>query len=125
MMISLKYSAGVLRWGMAVVFLWLGVNAFVNPTYWLTAYLPKLIATAASNLGLAGSQFAYVGGVFLIVTGISLITEIFIVPFCFAGIIMLVLSSVSSNVLEITIRNVGLIAGLIFLIMKPDIKQRY
>lgn len=95
MVFSTKYSYFVLRVGLAIVFFWLGITTFFHP---------------APIFHLASSQIIYVSGIFEVLIGLSLVTGVFSKFFSLIGIVFLVG----------TIRDAGLIGGLLAVFLWPD-----
>lgn len=63
-----KLGPIVLRFGMALVFLWFGFSQIFNPDQWVS-FLPgflEVFPISASNFVLANGSFEVIGGVFLI-----------------------------------------------------------
>ena len=61
---SLRYSNLFLRFGLAAVFIWFGVDKFINPEYWLNAWIPQNIVSLASKAGISGTDVVYASAIF-------------------------------------------------------------
>lgn len=120
---SLKYSHLVLRIGLALVFLWFGIDKFIHPGYWADAWLPGSVAGIIERAGLSRNEFMYLNGIFEIVVGTSIISTIFIRFFATAAVVFLLSVFLFHGFNEIVIRDFGLIGGLLALIFWPD--RRY
>lgn len=120
---SLKYSHLALRIGLALVFLWFGIDKFLHPGYWADAWLPNSIAAFVERMGISRNEFMYLNGIFEIIVGTSIISTIFLRVFAAAAIVFLLSVSIFHGFNEIIVRDLGLIGGLVALILWPD--RRY
>lgn len=109
-----------MRIGLAAVFLWFGGDKFVYPNYWLTAWIPLWLQSLGEGLGIPGRQLVYVIGVFEILVGLSLLINFLIRSFSFLAIIFLIILAIGSSFSEVTVRDFGLIGGLMALIFWPE-----
>lgn len=114
-----SYSNISIRIGLAVVFLWFGVGKFINPSYWLNAWVPHTVITLLPKFRLSGMDFIYLNGIFEILIGLSLISGLGLRFFSFLGIIFLFVVLLFNGVSEVTIRDVGLMGGLLSLLFWP------
>ena len=119
---SLKYSNLILRLSLAIVFFWFGIDKFLHPDYWVNAWVPQSIASFAENFKIRPMDLIYMSGVFEVLVGTSLVTDIFITFFSFAGIIFLGSIMLFSGFSEVLVRDVGLMGVFLSLIFWP--KQR-
>ena len=119
---SLKYSNLVLRLSLAIVFFWFGIDKFLHPDYWVNAWVPQSIALFAENFKIRPIDIIYISGVFEVLVGISLATDIFIIFFSFAGLIFMGSIMLFSGFSEVLVRDVGLMGMFLSLIFWP--KQR-
>jgi len=117
---SFKYSQLCLRLGLAAVFLWFGIHKFINPTYWLNAWIPENVQTAVAYFKLSGTDFIYILGIFEVLVGTSLISTIFIRLFSVLAIIFLAVIFITNGFSEIVVRDLGLIGGFAALIFWPQ-----
>lgn len=113
------YSNLAIRIGLAVVFLWFGVGKFINPGYWLNAWVPHTVMALLPKFRLSGMDFVYLNGIFEVLIGLSLISGLGLRFFAFLGIIFLFLVLLFNGVSEVTIRDVGLMGGLLSLLFWP------
>ena len=67
-----KYAPVVLRWGMALIFFWFGVNQILNPIQW-TSYLP----TWTAGLPISSIRFVLMNGWFEIVGATLLVLGVY------------------------------------------------
>lgn len=109
---SAKYSYLALRLGLAAVFLWFGIDKIIHSSYWLNAWM-------------APSQFIYLCGVFEILTGVSLATDIFSKFFSALAVLFLVGAAIFISSGDVTARDVGLIGGLIAVFLWPAPRNRF
>ena len=121
---SLYLSNLFVRFGLAIVFLWFGIDKFFHPIYWLNAWVPKWFVQLVGNIGLNGVNLVYLIGVFEVVVGISLISGVFIKPLSFLGVIFLVSILIFTGIDEVTVRDIGLIGGFLSLIVWPTKNRR-
>src|SRR3989338_6025712 len=104
MIFSTKYSYLALRIGLAIVFFWFGGDKFFHPDYWLQAWVPSWAVGFASYVGVSGTQFVYINGIFEVLIGVSLISGVFMRFFSLLGAIFLICIAAVSGVTEIIIR---------------------
>ncbi len=117
---SLRYSNIFLRLGLAAVFIWFGVDKFLNPQYWLSAWIPQSVLTVASGVGLSGMDVVYSSGVFELLVGASVLSNIFIKIFSVLAIVFLVTVLFTFGVSEVIVRDLGLIGGFLALLFWPE-----
>lgn len=117
---SVRYSQLALRIGLAAVFLWFGIDKFLHPLYWVHAWVPPWVVPMVIKVGLTTVQFVYLLGVFEVLVGLSFLTGVFIRMFAFLALLFLVLIAVTTGLTEITVRDVGLIGGLVSLAIWPE-----
>ncbi|OGN02650.1 MAG: hypothetical protein A2655_02965 [Candidatus Yanofskybacteria bacterium RIFCSPHIGHO2_01_FULL_43_42] len=120
---SLRYSNLFLRLGLATVFIWFGVDKFLNPQYWLSAWISQGILSVASKAGLGGMDVVYASGVFELLVGASVLSNIFIKTFSFLALMFLVAILFTFGINEVVIRDVGLIGGFLSLFFWPERKR--
>ena len=117
---SLWYSNLFLRLGLAAVFIWFGVDKFINPEYWLSAWIPQNIVLLASKIGISGVSVVYASAIFELLVGTSVLSNIFIKVFSVLAIIFLVAVLLFFGVSEVLIRDLGLIGGFLALLFWPE-----
>ncbi|OGN01287.1 MAG: hypothetical protein A3I26_02240 [Candidatus Yanofskybacteria bacterium RIFCSPLOWO2_02_FULL_43_10] len=120
---SLRYSNIALRLSLAVVFFWFGIDKFFHPEYWVNAWVPQSISLFAADFKIRPIDIIYVSGVFEILVGTSLATNIFIVLFSSLAVLFLGGIIFFNGFSEILIRDIGLMGALLSLIFWP--RQRY
>jgi uncharacterized membrane protein YphA (DoxX/SURF4 family) len=122
---SLKYSNLFLRLSLAFVFIWFGVDKFINPTYWVNAWFPESAASLLAFFGLDKNGFMITTAVFEILVGVSILSSIFIKFFTFLAIIFLSLIFIFFGFNEVLVRDIGLIGGLLALLFWPSNRPIY
>ncbi|OGN13065.1 MAG: hypothetical protein A3C71_00430 [Candidatus Yanofskybacteria bacterium RIFCSPHIGHO2_02_FULL_43_15c] len=119
MFTSVKASFWFLKIGLAAVFLWFGIDKFIHPTYWLNAWVPAGFISFSSRFNLDGNQFVFLLGIFEVLVGISLLTDVLVKFFSFLAILFLVSVFFIAPLNEVIIRDVGLIGGLLAILFWP------
>ena len=119
---SLKYSNLILRLSLAIVFFWFGIDKFLHPDYWVNAWVPQSVALFAENFKIRPLDIIYMSGVFEVLIGTSLATDIFITFFSFSGLVFMGSIMLFSGFSEVLVRDVGLMGVFLSLIFWP--KQR-
>ena len=117
---SLRYSNLFLRFGLAAVFIWFGVDKFINPEYWLNAWIPQSIISLASKAGISGTDVVYTSGIFELLVGASVLSNIFIKIFSVLAIIFLLTVLLFFGLSEVLVRDFGLIGGFLALLFWPE-----
>ena len=120
MIFSTKYSGWVLRIGLAVVFFWFGIDKFFHPDYWLNAWVPQWVVPFAARFGVTAVQLIYINGIFEVLIGLSLLTGVFMRFFSLLGVLFLLAIMVFIGLNEITVRDVGLMGGLLAIVVWPE-----
>ncbi len=123
MLQSLKLSHLLLRFGLAAVFLWFGIDKFIHPNYWIDAWLPQSVASIIEGLGLGAEEFMYLNGIIEVLIGTSLVSGLLMRLFASFGIGIMVLAMIFHGFNEILVRDLGLIGGLLAIIFWPDRRQ--
>ena len=116
---SLKYSNLVLRLSLAIVFFWFGIDKFFHPDYWVNAWVPQSVISLTENFGIRPIDIIYISGVFEILVGTSLVTNIFIVFFSSAALLFLVNIMLFNGINEVLVRDIGLMGALLSLVFWP------
>src|SRR3989344_9353423 len=117
---SLRNAHLLIRIGLAIVFLWFGMDKFIHPAYWLNAWVPDAFVSFLARLKLSGTDFIYLGGIFEVLVGVSLVSGFFIKYFSVAAVLFLMVVLVTTLDLthtfsEILVRDIGLIGALLAL----------
>jgi uncharacterized membrane protein YphA (DoxX/SURF4 family) len=123
----MSYSANLshlfLRLGLTFVFLWFGIDKFVNPGYWINAWVPLWFQGILASLGIETLNFIYINGIFEIVIGLGFLFNLFVKFFAFLAILFLLLVVFSFGLNEVTVRDVGLAGGVLALLFWNDRKK--
>ena len=102
-------SFHILRVGLAITFLWIGILIFKNPEAWGGYLEPWAVGLLPVPL-----NEAMIGTAILdIAIGALLLADIFTWLAAFIGAIHLVIVLTVSGITDITVRDIGLLAGLI------------
>ncbi|MEK7139053.1 MAG: DoxX family membrane protein [Patescibacteria group bacterium] len=117
---SIKYSNLFLRLGLSAVFIWFGIDKFINPQYWLSAWVPQDILQIVSRLGINGLDIIYVSGVFELLVGVGVLSNMFTKTFSFLAILFLSTIFLTFGISEVIIRDLGLIGGFLALLFWPE-----
>ena len=105
------------------MFLWFGIDKFIQPQYWVDAWMPQWAQQFAQGIGMSASNAIFLGGIFEVLVAISLVTGFFSRIFASAAIVFLVAVLASSGLNEVVVRDIGLIAALVALVIWPE--RRY
>jgi uncharacterized membrane protein YphA (DoxX/SURF4 family) len=116
---SPKYSYLALKLGLAVVFLWLGVDKFLHPSYWMNVWVSPLATGLVDYLKISSDQLVYLSGVFEILVAVSLIAGIFPKFFSILVVLSLINTIIFNGLNEATVVNVGLIGGFVAVFLWP------
>ncbi len=117
---SLRCSNLFLRLGLAAVFIWFGVDKFLNPQYWLSAWVPQSTLALASKLGVNGLDIVYASGVFELLVGVSVLSNIFVKMFSVLALAFLVTVLFTFGLSEVIVRDFGLMGGFLSLLFWPE-----
>jgi uncharacterized membrane protein YphA (DoxX/SURF4 family) len=117
---SIKLAHLILRGGLAIMFLWFGIDKFIHPQYWIDAWLPASIVVLVGKIGFTSVNFMYLIGIMEVFVAVSLISTLFMRFFAVAAVVFLLMTIVFHGFNEILIRDIGLIGGLLALVVWPD-----
>lgn len=120
---SIRFSNLLLKLGLATVFLWFGIHKFIDPQYWVNAWIPGWFPGVLDKFGLTPMNFIYINGVFEILIGLSFITGVGVRLFAFLAAIFLVtviLIFGLGGFNEIVVRDIGLLGGMLSLLFWPE-----
>ena len=120
MISSLRYSNLFLRLGLAAVFIWFGIDKFLNPEYWLSAWIPQSALAVALKIGIGGLDIVYASGVFELLVGASILSNIFVKIFSVLALLFLAVVLFTFGVNEVIIRDFGLMGGFLALLFWPE-----
>ncbi len=102
------YAPAVLRVGLAIVILWFGVSQVMDQDIWI-GYLPPFVF----NLPVAPETFVMINAISEIILGLLLITGLWVRPVAGLLAIHLLGITVSLGYNEIAVRDFGLMAGMV------------
>src|SRR4030042_6150890 len=108
---SLRYSQLAIRISRAIVFIWFGLNKFIDPQHWIDA-LPRIVADSAALIHIGARDAVFFAGIFEILIAVSLATGFFIRWFASAALVFVLLAGVSHSFGEALIRDISVIGGL-------------
>jgi len=121
---SLRYSNLILRLSLAIVFFWFGIDKFFHPDYWANAWVPQSISSLMANFKIRPVDIIYMSGVFEVLVGTSLVTNIFIVFFSLLGLIFVGGIMIFNSFSEVLVRDIGLMGIFLSLIFWPKERLR-
>ncbi len=117
---SHQYSHLFVRYGIAVVFLWLGIEKFIQPHSWLALGAPAWIEHLATSIGMSAANIFVLTGIFEILIATSLATAFFERWFAPAGALFLLASVVANGFTQTAMYDIGMIGGLLAIIVWPE-----
>jgi|SRR3989344_1537470 len=117
---SLKYSNLFLRLGLAGVFIWFGVDKFISPQYWVSAWVPQSTLSLASKFGITGLDIINISAVFELLVGASILSNIFVKVFSLLAVIFLLTVLFTFGINEVLVRDIGLAGGFLSLFFWPE-----
>lgn len=118
---SLRASHLALRIGLAVVFMWFGIDKFIDPVHWL-GWVPQSVQNILTGIGMSGQNFILLNGIFEVLVAVSLLSGYFIRIFATVALVFLVVVTLVhiTGATEIIVRDVGLIGGMLALVLWPE-----
>ncbi len=123
MYMSLHAAQMSIRIGLALVFLWFGVDKFIQPQYWIDAWMPQWAQHGAQAIGMSSMNAVFLIGIFEVLVAVSFVTGFFTRAFAMAGIVFLGAILVMHGLDEVMVRDIGIIAALVALVIWPQ--RRY
>lgn len=104
-------SYHILRVGLAIIFLWIGILIFKEPESWGTFIQPWAMWLLPVSL-----KSAMIGTAILdVIIGLLLLIDFYVWLAAFIGAIHLIIVLAVSGINAITVRDIGLLAGVIAL----------
>ena len=126
MFISSKHAYLTLRIGLAVVFLWWGMDLFRHPQTWSASAWPSFWLNWFTRWGLLdGARVAYLGSVLAVLIGLSLLLQIFHKFFALLATLWLIAMLITSGVNATNVRDFALIGSLLSVLLWPAPRERY
>ena len=116
-----RYAPLMLRLSLAIVFLWFGVDKFVNPGYW-SHQLPDTIKVIAGITEESEYGFIHLIGVFEILVGSVLASGIFTRYVAVVASVFIFSIVVTTGLNPATVRDIGLLAISVYLVSTSDAK---
>ena len=116
MLNSIKTSHLFLRLGLALVFLWFGIDKFIHPDYWINAWTPLWLQSILNGMNIGNLNFIYANGIFEIILGLGFVFNIFVKLFALLTVIFLLIVILSFGLNEVIIRDAGLIGAALALL---------
>jgi uncharacterized membrane protein YphA (DoxX/SURF4 family) len=117
---SLHRSQLSLRIGLAAVFVWFGIDKFIQPQYWVDAWTPQFAQALAAKAGLAATDLMYFIAILEVLVALSLATGFFMQWFAAGAAAFLAVVFAVHGVNEVLVRDIGLIGGLVALVLWPE-----
>jgi len=108
-----KASFHILRIGLAVTFLWIGVLILINPEAWggyMKPWAAGLLPVPVAQAMMGTAILDIIIGVFLLINFLPRLTAI-------VGAIHLAVILIVSGITDITVRDIGLLAGILALMI--------
>ena len=108
-----KISFHILRIGLAVTFLWIGVLILRNPEAWggyMRPWAAGLLPVPLAQVMTGTAILDIIIGVFLLINFLPQLTAI-------VGAIHLAIILIISGITDITVRDIGLLAGMLALVV--------
>lgn len=120
---SVNISHLFLRLGLAFVFLWFGIDKFINPEYWTNAWMPSWFQGVLASLDIGNLNLIYMNGILEIVVGLGFLFNLFVKLFAFITILFLLFVIFSFGLNEVIVRDIGLIGGALSLLFWNERKK--
>lgn len=117
---SLRASQIVIRTGLALVFLWFGIHKFIDPQYWLDAWVPHAVVAAVERVHVGPRDFVNFIGIFEVLVAISLATGFFMRYFAAGAALFLLTTMAFHGFNEVLVRDIGLVGGLLAIVLWPS-----
>lgn len=117
---SLRHSQLVLRICLAIVFLWFGIHKFIDPQYWIDAWLPQSIQALTAHAHVGPRDLIFLNGIFEVFVAISLASGFFMRWFAVAATLFLIAVFATHGFNEVLVRDIGLMGALVALAIWPE-----
>lgn len=117
---SLRHSHLVLRIGLALVFLWAGIQAFIDPQAVLDASVPANVQHIIEGFNVAPRDLMNLVGLFNVLVALSMATGFFLRWFAMAAAVYLVGVIMLQGAVDESAHDIGLLGGLVALILWPE-----
>jgi uncharacterized membrane protein YphA (DoxX/SURF4 family) len=123
MPLTFRYSSWALRAGLVLVYLWFGIDKFIQPNYWIDGWMPLWAQHVVASIGMGPVNAIILLGLFEVLVAVSLATGFFSRVFSSIAAAVLIVVIITHGLNEITVRDLGLIGGLLALAFWPE--RRY
>jgi uncharacterized membrane protein YphA (DoxX/SURF4 family) len=117
---SIRHSQLVVRLGIAAVFLWFGIDKFIEPQYWVDAWMPQSIQQGIGYIHMAPADAMFLLGIFEVLVALSLVTGFFLRWFATLAAVFLIATLGFQGLNEGTVRDLAIIGGLVSLVIWPE-----
>lgn len=108
-----------LRIGLALTFLWLGIQKFIAPDAWVSGWIPAAVADLALRVHVTARDLANLTGLVEVLAGLAIASGFFVRSFAVVGVIVLLVGAVFHGIGTAS-ASVGLIGGLVALALWPE-----
>ncbi len=120
---SHRYSHLVLRGGLAISFLWMGIQKFIVPHTWGGAGLPLWVEHGATIVGMSADNVFVLLGIVEVLIATSLAAGFFERWFAVIGVVLLLAALLAGGHPEAAAHEIGILGGLLALTVWPQ--RRY
>lgn len=117
---STIYAYWAIKIGLAVVFLWFGIDKFINPDIWINTWLPEGFANFLDGYSVTPKQIIYVFGIFEILAALSFLTGVFLNVFAPLSILFVISGMLFTGFNKEAVYSLGLIGALSSLALWPE-----
>ncbi len=116
---SLRYPQMAIRFSLTLVFLWFGLNKFIDPQHWIDA-LPAIVVNVANFLHAGTRDVIFLAGIFEVLVAISLATGFFVRWFSVAALVFVLLAAAAHGLGEAMIRDLAVAGSLVAMVTWPE-----
>ena len=109
-----------LRFGLAFIFLWLGIEKFMEPHSWIGSATPQWVIHFTELLRMSVTNVFILLGILEVLVATSLAAAFFERWFASAAILFLLLSVIVSGFSDAAAYDLGVIGGLLALVVWPE-----
>ena len=116
---SLRYPQLAIRISLAIVFIWFGLDKFIDPQHW-SGTLPQVLTNLAATLHIGARDLLFLSGIFEVLVAVSLVTGFFIRWFASATLIFVLFAGIAHGFGDDLVRDIGVMGGLVAIITWPE-----